>query len=229
MPWPTGGLRRASVNSFGFGGTNSHAVLDDAYNFLRLRKLAGNHCTVRKPPSSAELRRGMETSCHNFPNGILHDVLFDGSGTEPKNKLLVLSTADEKALERLIRAYSQHFTTMVFDAQVERKYITDLTYTLDARRSSLPWKSFSVVSSCSMLRELESNISKPVRSTINPKLGFIFTGQGAQWYAMGRELLIYPAFKTSLLHSEHYLQTLGCRWLLLGKINGKQRRLQLLI
>ncbi|KAF2872288.1 thiolase-like protein [Massariosphaeria phaeospora] len=32
LPWPIDGLRRASVNSFGLGGTNAHAVLDDAYH-----------------------------------------------------------------------------------------------------------------------------------------------------------------------------------------------------
>ena len=31
-PWPVRGLRRASVNSFGFGGSNSHAILDDVYH-----------------------------------------------------------------------------------------------------------------------------------------------------------------------------------------------------
>lgn len=31
--------------SFGFGGSNSHAVLDDAYNYLRLRSLNGKHHT----------------------------------------------------------------------------------------------------------------------------------------------------------------------------------------
>jgi hypothetical protein len=39
------------VSSFGFGGSNSHIVLDDAYNFLRMRNLRGNHSTVYTPPS----------------------------------------------------------------------------------------------------------------------------------------------------------------------------------
>lgn len=44
--WPSKGLRRISVNSFGFGGTNSHAVLDDAYHYLQERGLSGNHSTL---------------------------------------------------------------------------------------------------------------------------------------------------------------------------------------
>ena len=34
-PWPVNGLRRASVNSFGYGGSNGHVILDDALNYLR--------------------------------------------------------------------------------------------------------------------------------------------------------------------------------------------------
>jgi acyl transferase domain-containing protein len=39
------------VSSFGFGGSNTHIVLDDAYNFLRMRNLIGNHSTIHEPPS----------------------------------------------------------------------------------------------------------------------------------------------------------------------------------
>ncbi|KAK9413400.1 hypothetical protein SUNI508_02599 [Seiridium unicorne] len=56
IPWPSSGLRRASVASFGFGGSNSHVILDDAYNYLSLRSLQGIHCTshhfVFKPSQS---------------------------------------------------------------------------------------------------------------------------------------------------------------------------------
>lgn len=50
IPWPQEGLRRVSVNSFGFGGSNSHCILDDAYHYLLDHGLKGNHCTVPFAP-----------------------------------------------------------------------------------------------------------------------------------------------------------------------------------
>jgi acyl transferase domain-containing protein len=47
--WPSEGLRRASVNSFGFGGSNTHCIVEDALHFLQSRSLPGKHSTVESP------------------------------------------------------------------------------------------------------------------------------------------------------------------------------------
>lgn len=60
IPWPSSGLRRASVSSFGFGGSNSHAVLEDAYNYSRLRGLPANHCTVTDPSGACRAESSSE-------------------------------------------------------------------------------------------------------------------------------------------------------------------------
>jgi acyl transferase domain-containing protein/NAD(P)-dependent dehydrogenase (short-subunit alcohol dehydrogenase family) len=44
--WPLEGLRRASVNSFGFGGANAHVIVDEASAYLAARGLTGNHNSV---------------------------------------------------------------------------------------------------------------------------------------------------------------------------------------
>lgn len=46
LPWPSTGLRRASVSSFGYGGSNGHVILDDACNYLLLHGLMGLHKSV---------------------------------------------------------------------------------------------------------------------------------------------------------------------------------------
>lgn len=72
--------------SFGFGGSNSHAILDDAYHYLRSRKLRARHCTREgqrshgndlqedEPLGSESCRvEGSSTSvsvCKSFVNGV---------------------------------------------------------------------------------------------------------------------------------------------------------------
>lgn len=51
-PWPVDGLRRVSVNSFGYGGANGHVILDDAYHYMRQRGISGKHSTVFVPDKS---------------------------------------------------------------------------------------------------------------------------------------------------------------------------------
>lgn len=125
------------------------------------------------------------------------------------------SAADEEGLSRLATCYSQHFSRLSLSDEETNTYLGNLAYTLNTRRSFFSWKSFAVVNSLAQLEEL--NLWKPVQTVALPRLAYIFTGQGAQWYAMGRELLIYPVFKHSLLSAEDFFQSLGCDWLLLGK------------
>lgn len=135
---------------------------------------------------------------------------------EVPSKLLVWSAADEEGLYRLSNLYSQHFKEFLHVKN--EKIIDNLSFTLNTRRSSLAWKSFVVVKSSDDLSSISQAISKPIRATVTrPRLGFVFTGQGAQWYGMGRELLGYPVFKASLLRSQILLRDLACEWFLLGK------------
>lgn len=74
------GLRRLSVNSFGFGGTNAHVVMDDSENFLRLAGI-NRHPPVL-PPSTNSMGP----------------------------KILVFSSQDEKGIGRLETVYNEHLS-----------------------------------------------------------------------------------------------------------------------
>ncbi|KAF6241140.1 hypothetical protein HO173_000934 [Letharia columbiana] len=88
-PWPCRGLRRASISSFGFGGSNSHAINDDAYSYLRLSNLAGNHWTVRGPPTLEYLEQGPEPSKLLSLSGNLSQQPVNGEGEAMRPRLLI--------------------------------------------------------------------------------------------------------------------------------------------
>ncbi|MCJ1389265.1 hypothetical protein MMC18_002121 [Xylographa bjoerkii] len=225
-PWPTNGLRRASVNSFGFGGSNAHVVIDDAYNYLQSRDLHGRHNTAKLPPASETLTSVSSgtQAIDNGPWAVLTNRHTGRLDHTFKNtaQLLVWSAADEGGIDRLTKAYLDHSCSL--SIHDDGRYLRDLAYTLSTKRSSLPWKSFVVASSIESLQlSLKSGLSKPIRSSHKPKLGFVFTGQGAQWFAMGRELLKHPGFHRSLVDAESYFQTLGCEWLLTHELQKDKK------
>jgi acyl transferase domain-containing protein len=113
-------------------------------------------------------------------------------------------------------AYHHHLQRLP-SHEDESVYLADLAYTLSEKRSLLTWKSFAVANSLDQLiQSLGQGLTKPVRSMRSPKIGFVFTGQGAQWYAMGRELLDHPVFRESLENAGSTFRNLGSTWLIIG-------------
>ena len=136
--------------------------------------------------------------------------------TSPSPKVLVWSAADEGGSNRLSTVYGQHFACLSLQPEEAEVYVENLAFTLGVRRSTLPWRSFLVASSLGQLHDMQAKLSKPMRAVTNPKLGFIFTGQGAQWYAMGRELMSYTVFRDSIQKAEVQFNGFGCQWSLMS-------------
>ena len=219
MLFPSNGLRRISINSFGYGGSNTHAVLDDSFNYMKSRGIIGKHNTVTLPPSHESLSESLEDVNSTSSHGITLTDQHDSDHQTPRLKILVFSASDEDGLRRLATAYQSHFSTLPdFQKNDPNGYMANLSHTLSNKRSILPWKSFVLAHSVEELQQdLFTKISKPLRSSTSPAVSFIFTGQGAQWSGMGRELLVYPVFRASLSRSQLILQTLGCEWNVIGK------------
>ncbi|KAK0668424.1 putative dual specificity polyketide synthase [Cercophora samala] len=163
-PWPQlpqGVPRRVSVNSFGFGGSNAHAIIEQYM------------------PT---------TTTTTTPDAETESALFTP---------FVFSAASESSLVAHLEAYAEHLKT--------RSDITasDLAWTLQSRRSHLPVKAaFSAGSVEKLVSKLDDKIADLKRaagttvgvrstskSTSPAKILGVFTGQGAQWAAMGAELI----------------------------------------
>ncbi|KAG4435104.1 hypothetical protein IFR05_009413 [Cadophora sp. M221] len=218
-PWPMDGLRRVSINCFGFGGTNAHIILDDAFHYLSQRGIEGHHSSVESSATA---------SPSTTDSGIIIDTPpsapgdWDSRTPTGKAKLYVLSSHEQSGIEKLSRGYSEYLganDTSVSSSKDASQLATDLAYTLACRRTRLPWKAFVVSSSPEKLGgQLLEGVSKPVRSSEAPTVAFIFSGQGAQWFAMGRELLQHQEFKNSLEEADAYLKSIGSEWSLMSEL-----------
>ncbi|KAH8169844.1 KR domain-containing protein [Sarocladium implicatum] len=197
-PWPAEGVRRVSINSFGYGGSNAHAILDDAYHYLHDRGLQGQHYTKHT---------GSEDAAAS-------DVEDDSQMDSPR--IFMLSAQDRNGLTRAKKSLSDWLrkrAETVEDEVEEYKLLGDLAHTLNSRRSKLQWKTFAVGSSIEELTESLSGSALEAMSSTVPRLAFVFTGQGAQWATMGMKLMAFPEFRSSIEAADRFLKKeLGCRW-----------------
>lgn len=137
--------------------------------------------------------------------------------TEDESRVFLLSAFNESSGKQQAKALGRYL--LEHQDSSSSGILGDLAYTLGERRSALPWSAAFVAASLPQLAEIL--VTEEIKYTKSPKsknLGFVFTGQGAQWHAMGRELIHqYPIFRRSLELAEQYLRGLGAPWSLLGK------------
>lgn len=131
--------------------------------------------------------------------------------------MFVLSTNSEESLKVSARRLQQ----WILKRKSSPGKLADVSYTLLNRRSLLPWRQSVVASD---FGDLATKLSSwhNVRAAPLTRLAFVFTGQGAQWAGMGRELLSYPIFQRSILRSESLLLGMGCGWLLSEEISASE-------
>ncbi|KZL83622.1 beta-ketoacyl synthase domain-containing protein [Colletotrichum incanum] len=201
--WPVEGLRRISVNCFGFGGTNAHAVLDEAAAYLAERGAKANPNSVHDDNTQSRQVK----------------VASEGHNLFTNPKLFVFSSNERNGVSRLMEAHLGHVTglTDMTDTDAE-----NYAYTLGCRRSTMDWKGFAVAKSVAdLIMKLQSRDETSfLRSSreSKPKLGFVFCGQGAQWAQMGLELMRFDAFKSSITTASHYLEVIGSEFDLVEEI-----------
>ncbi|KAL7625246.1 hypothetical protein AAE478_004461 [Parahypoxylon ruwenzoriense] len=246
LPWPTDGLRRASINSFGYGGTNAHCILDDAYHYMRERRLVGHHNTI-----TTVLGRRIE----HIPSDLVSptdtsptDISFvssDSSESVSENEsergrtssisdvtdlgechaspqLFVWSSHEQSGIGRMASSLQSYLREQQISPINESAFMKRLAYTLSSRRSKLSWTSFIVASNVDEAVKALDIANKPMRPAQNLLALFVFTGQGAQWFGMGRELRAYRTYNNSLIQATAHLKSLGCEWDLLEELEASE-------
>lgn len=200
QPWPECQVLRCSVNSFGFGGTNAHVIVDDGRSYLLHRNTSkfltnGLHSleTATLEPESAVI-----AARHRSHN----------NGQDQQARIFVLSAPDRDAVTRQRLSHANYILE-----KGSNDTLGDLAYTLAQRRSVFQWRHAVVASSVDELEQRwrEDSI-QAVTTKSHPNFAFIFTGQGAQWHAMGQELIMYVVYANSVKESATCLASLGCPW-----------------
>jgi acyl transferase domain-containing protein len=130
--------------------------------------------------------------------------------------LYVLSANSEKSVKSQMQSLGIYLEQR--PETLELSLMGKVAYTLCQRRSFLTWKvAVSAQTSAELVRKLSNPDLRPLSSFYAPKISFVFTGQGAQWHAMGRELMKgYPIFASAIEAADKCLKSLGASWSLLG-------------
>ena len=182
QPLPQGdGIPVVGVNSFGFGGTNAHVVLE-------------------KAPAPAPVQPVQRTA--------------------DRPLMLPISARDEEALRRYASAYRK----LLDDPS---RNLPDICYSAGARKEGHDHRVTILGSDAEQMRErldawlggeakVEGVVAGRAASAGNPV--FVFTGQGAQWWGMGRALLgKEPVFRAMIERIDAMLRHLAS-WSLLEEM-----------
>ncbi|KAK3336399.1 hypothetical protein B0T19DRAFT_364937 [Cercophora scortea] len=228
--FPSHNLRRISVNCFGFGGTNAHAVLDDARSFLGIRGLTAHHNTedisfgqCSDEDSSAEGTPATLTPSSSTL-GLERDFLPQRSLsiTSAFSSLPYLFVFSTQHASGLSGVSSSHIPYLL-DRPSSPTFLRDYSYTMYSRRSRLQHRAFIVANSTadlsqkmSRLGEL-SSVSPTVTEALRPAM--VFCGQGAQWPRMGMELMNFAVFRESIAAADDFIRTLDRSFHLLAELS----------
>jgi acyl transferase domain-containing protein/NADPH:quinone reductase-like Zn-dependent oxidoreductase len=185
QPWPFG-KKWASINGFGFGGTNAHAVL-----------------------TKGPLER---------------KTMSEEVDTKTDERLFLVSANDKASTERAMQNLGVYLEQRpeVF----QNDLLSNLAYTLGERKSLHPWRvAITASTSVELVEALSGGRVLPAKQEPEPpRLGWIFTGQGAQWWAMGRELYQrYPIYATALDKADAHLLSIGATFSLREELNKEEK------
>lgn len=193
MDWKSAtGRRRASVNSFGYGGSNAHAIIENYYP------------------------EGMGASGSPAVTAI---TLSDPDKAADRPFLIPLTSHGAKAATNLLSHLSDYIK------RSKDLAVSDLAYSYSVRRSMHQQRWFVVGRGTdSVLDSLASPLAPDKwtrKQDSRPRIGMVFTGQGAQWHAMGRELLTEsPLFRQTIERCDAVLKSLpdAPDWTCLGEL-----------
>lgn len=260
-PWPASKpIKRASINSFGYGGANAHCIIESIESIVpgyqpfasRDSRRASSQMSSKassiyrasssseasSPPStevelkidvkdlevgqpegprSGEVELALNKVKKSQESAAKHAVISDHQNWIPGATQTFVDSirATEHGARRLILLpfsghddYSLRANITALSSVADQYDPIDLAYTLGARRSKFFQRAFAVadaVSPSSALDEATMTFGKS--SATAQSVGFVFTGQGAQWAGMGAQLFAeYESYRRTIRYLDSILR-----------------------
>ncbi|CZT43409.1 uncharacterized protein RSE6_03443 [Rhynchosporium secalis] len=193
MELPKDSRKRISIQAFGYGGANSHTIIEAAEDHISPRQM--EKCAFRY--SQGRL----------LASQTLQEIKDQDENASSRPYLMLLSANDGHSLTESAHSLRNH--VMESPSLISR---LDLAYTLAVRKSKLFHRGFSILSSHAPIEtafEADAITSAKREHMAVPRIGFILTGQGAQRPRMGAALIEnFVSVRATLSRLDKYLAEL---------------------
>ena len=201
---PAKGVLYAGVNSFGYGGTNAHVVLASAPS-------VNEHIPVNDRETEVEAKIEIQKKKQS------------GFGNVNRPIAIPLSASNENSLCRL----AQSTVDKIIEDQPD---IRTFAAALGTQRSHLKSRAWiqgnnkdEIITSLRILTQGQTHASTVLRGeNDNPKIMFVYTGMGPQWWAMGKELYLQePVYKNAVDECDRLFGNIS-GWSILTELNKEE-------